>query len=351
MHSPGGMRNRAEPADSLVMSLRVMIGVSALFVTMFIMNHMLLSTLSDEPSSKVFVFNSIAKFEDETIKRIKKEIEIWGNHQAPPNDNDPVSTIHPPVQPEPVVYTRAPVTIPTVAPTSPPVRKHVEVTQELIDKMHNDIGKPAPALLPFQKGSVVKHMADFVPHQLTCPHGELLQFWKPLTQRDLDFETPFAHKGPGTKYIIFEPGRCLASQFSMTLVLLIAISLYTLDEGGWNNIRMQMELVLVFALATGRTLVLPPDQPMYLLNQGKGHQKEHSFADFFPFEHIRQRLPVISMEEFMATEGVTGQMRNIETGTLAAQCAICTTLCFSVMQDKLCIRTKIRPPTTPLANE
>jgi hypothetical protein len=71
---------------------------------------------------------------------------------------------------------------------------------------------------------------------------------------------------------------------------------------------MQMELVLVFAAATGRTLVLPPDQPMYLLNAGKGHQKAHNFADFFPFELIKQRVPVIPMEDFMAKEGVTGHL-------------------------------------------
>ncbi len=70
---------------------------------------------------------------------------------------------------------------------------------------------------------------------------------------------------------------------------------------------MQMELVLVFAAATGRTLVLPPDQPMYLLTAGKGHQKAHSFADFFPIDHIRQILPVISMEEFMEREALTGE--------------------------------------------
>lgn len=86
------------------------------------------------------------------------------------------------------------------------------------------------------------------------------------------------------------------------------------DVGGWNNIRMQMELVLVFAYATGRTLVLPPDQPMYLLNKGKGHQKAHSFADFFPFDYINQRMNVISMEEFMRREAVAGQLRNTTTG-------------------------------------
>ena len=72
---------------------------------------------------------------------------------------------------------------------------------------------------------------------------------------------------------------------------------------------MQMESVVVFAAATSRILVLPPDQPMYLLNAGKGHQKAHSFADFFPFDLINQRVPVISMEEFMAREGVRGGLR------------------------------------------
>lgn len=69
-----------------------------------------------------------------------------------------------------------------------------------------------------------------------------------------------------------------------------------------------MESVLVMAAATGRTLVLPPDQPLYLLNKGKGHDNQHSFADFFPFEEIRKRVPVISMTEFFALEAVTGRL-------------------------------------------
>lgn len=80
---------------------------------------------------------------------------------------------------------------------------------------------------------------------------------------------------------------------------------------------MQLELVLVFAYSTGRTLVLPPDQPMYLLNKGKGHHNHHSFADFFPFANIAERMPVISMEDFMRLEAVQGKLRNQSTGQVA----------------------------------
>jgi len=123
-------------------------------------------------------------------------------------------------------------------------------------------------------------------HQLSCPNSELLTFWKPPTLNDLKYRSPFADTGPNPKYVTFEP-----------------------DVGGWNNIRMQMELVIVFAAATGRILVLPPDQPMYLLDKGKGHQKAHSFADFFPFDYINKRLQVITMDEFMAREAITGHLK------------------------------------------
>ncbi len=97
------------------------------------------------------------------------------------------------------------------------------------------------------------------------------------------------------------------------LLFFLIILLLLLDVGGWNNIRMQMELCLVFAYATGRTFVMPPDQPMYLLNQGKGHQKAHSFMDFFPFDFIKKRMEIITMEEFMTREGITGHLRDHKT--------------------------------------
>jgi hypothetical protein len=50
---------------------------------------------------------------------------------------------------------------------------------------------------------------------------------------------------------------------------------------------MAMETVLGLAIAMGRTLVLPPDQRMYLLGKGRGNQKtEFGFADFFDFKHM-----------------------------------------------------------------
>merc|ERR1719343_898072 len=45
------------------------------------------------------------------------------------------------------------------------------------------------------------------------------------------------------------------------------------DHGGWNNIRMSMETILVLAHAMGRTLVLPPAQRVYLLDNGEKKHK------------------------------------------------------------------------------
>ena len=48
--------------------------------------------------------------------------------------------------------------------------------------------------------------------------------------------------------------------------------------GGWNNIRMAMETVMTMAVAMGRTLVLPPEQHMYLLDKGNSQRKHFSFV-------------------------------------------------------------------------
>lgn len=87
------------------------------------------------------------------------------------------------------------------------------------------------------------------PEQLLCSGGDLVSYWQKTTERDEHFVSPFANIPTNPisktnlreKYITFEP-----------------------DVGGWNNIRMQMEVVIVFAAATGRTLVMPPEQAMVI---------------------------------------------------------------------------------------
>jgi hypothetical protein len=117
------------------------------------------------------------------------------------------------------------------------------------------------------------------------PEGaQEMVYWKDLPL-DNEFVSPFHHKEQ-RQYLTFEP-----------------------DGGGWNNIRMSMETVLTMAVATGRVLVLPPSQKMYLLGSST-----FSFADFFPLHEIAQEhagLEIISMKQFL--EETYGKVVKVDT--------------------------------------
>lgn len=115
-------------------------------------------------------------------------------------------------------------------------------------------------------------------------------FWSDI-EADEDYKSPFYDE---EKYVTFEP-----------------------DHGGFNNIRMAMETVLVLAHAMGRTLVLPPKKGMYLLGKGESHQNQFSFNDFFHLDAIaleHQGLNIITMEEFLQRKGITGELKSITSG-------------------------------------
>lgn len=103
-----------------------------------------------------------------------------------------------------------------------------------------------------------------------------LVYWSDI-ESDEGYESPFYGE---TKYLTFEP-----------------------DQGGWNNIRMAWETVLVLAHAMGRTLVLPPDSEMYLLGKGdKKQKKKFGFDDFFDLKSINEKqsgINIIPMEDFL----------------------------------------------------
>ena len=119
------------------------------------------------------------------------------------------------------------------------------------------------------------------------PSSDIAQemvYWKDIPN-DSHYRSPFYNKNDNDqqqRYLTFEP-----------------------DGGGWNNIRMSMETVLTMAIATGRTLVLPPSQHMYLLGS-----TTFSFADFFPLEQIANEqdgLTILTMEQFL--QQTNGQLR------------------------------------------
>ena len=82
---------------------------------------------------------------------------------------------------------------------------------------------------------------------------------------------------------------------------------------------MSLETMVLMAHAMGRTLVMPPSQGMYLLRKDRDKQRVHfSFDDFYHLEQVGYEhagLDIISMEEFLKTEAMTGNLRNKTTGT------------------------------------
>ena len=75
-------------------------------------------------------------------------------------------------------------------------------------------------------------------------------YWQDIPS-DAKYMSPYKQRtGPEPKYLTFEP-----------------------DQGGWNNKRMSMETAVTLAHATGRILVMPPEQGMYLLNRVRERTK------------------------------------------------------------------------------
>ena len=80
------------------------------------------------------------------------------------------------------------------------------------------------------------------------------------------------------------------------------------DTGGWNNLRMSFENILIYAAVSGRALVLPPDQNIYLLEPKKGDKgrQGRNYYDLFSLLdniELLRRVPILTAGEFLELEG------------------------------------------------
>jgi len=117
-----------------------------------------------------------------------------------------------------------------------------------------------------------------------CSLSNDVQYWSSNTP---SYHSPLLAIQNRTRYVVFEA-----------------------DQGGWNNIRMALEVVVVFAHATGRTLVLPPSTVLYLLNTNKKWQdNKSSLGDYIDILKLRDGMDIITMEEFLTREAATNNLR------------------------------------------
>lgn len=88
----------------------------------------------------------------------------------------------------------------------------------------------------------------------------------------------------------------------------------------------------MIAAATGRTLVLPPPQIIYLLS------KQRTFDDFFPVfsESFQKRVEVVTMEDFLIKELGPGGLLHLDDDITKQSLISVSKSCNSKMANSEC---------------
>lgn len=226
-----------------------------------------------------------------TITNIKNEIKSVN----PPSPIEKTKVIPPPttsVSP-PSLSTSSPKSIETIVKSSPTTTTITSTTATTAAAtMSAEVSSTPPTTTSsLPDPSTLKEERGVLYCNGTKVDSEVI-FWK-IVPGDISYESPITpHHGlHHDRYLSFE-----------------------YDQGGWNNVRMGMECLIVAAHAMGRTLVVPPQQHLYLLgrtHRDQGDAQAHDemgFEDFFDIDLLRshQGFHVLHMEEFLEKEGVTG---------------------------------------------
>jgi len=87
------------------------------------------------------------------------------------------------------------------------------------------------------------------------------------------------------------------------------------DPAGWNNVRMALETFIVMGVSMGRTIVLPPEQNFYMLNNKKS-KVQFTFDDFYYLNETQNEhlgIKIIYMTEFLEEVAMRGKMKHRKT--------------------------------------
>eukprot|EP00660_Eupelagonema_oceanica_P008645 gene8645-9962_t len=112
-----------------------------------------------------------------------------------------------------------------------------------------------------------------------------IAYWKDVPG-DAEYVSEYRDVGPADKYVTFEP-----------------------DCGGWNNIRMAFETVVVFAYMTGRTLVMPPSRMvLYLLDKNRNDLDARGIQALYDMQQVKKRIKIMELSDFMDKEVWSGNL-------------------------------------------
>jgi len=177
---------------------------------------------------------------------------------------------------------------------------HEHQTQDGVDLRY--IGKRFPPTKPEsavpRAEPASKPLLDVATTHCDHPYGSYAQYWKVVPEDIEPSWEEIVRDHRQRRYLTYEP-----------------------DHGGFNNIRMGMEIFALLALSTGRTLVLPPSESFYLLHRPMDKTKKPKgvksgpklgFSDFFDLKRLSHQGSVIGMEEFLRREAATGRFSDMQ---------------------------------------
>jgi len=93
--------------------------------------------------------------------------------------------------------------------------------------------------------------------------------------------------------------------------------LFEQEGAGFNNRRMSIENILIMGISMGRTIVIPPEQPIHMFKGRGKHRNRFSFEDFFPLKEAQLEhfgMKISTMKDFLGQALKEGLLKDRKSG-------------------------------------